>query len=136
MKDYRLECVKCFLEQEQFIPLQEYKHKIHLIMPYGTFFVVLFTKVNHPDELLALKLPYLSTCQQMKLLYYDLVEPSAHDVTLDGKIFWAGVRENEIPSWADETQKRVEKILEDGKQPWLPGPAGGWEEIISDPVFC
>lgn len=131
MVDSHLECIKCFVEQEQFI--QEYKHKLHLFVPYDTFFVVLFKKTTHPNELLALRLPYLSTCQQMKLLYYDLIEPSAHETTRDGKIFWAGTREDDIPLWSEETQQRVEKILEETQHAWMPGPVASWEELVSYP---
>lgn len=125
--DHRLQSLKCFVEQEQHIPQGDFLHKIQLFVLYKDFFVVLFRKVTHGDELLAIRLPYLSTCNQMKTLYYEVVEPSAHDASKDGRVFWAGIKETDIPIWGAETEQRVQKVSQES---WMPGPVEMWQTKV------
>lgn len=119
MENY-LKCVDSFMSQEKYMPLEDYIHKIHLVVLHETYFAVIFRKLSHGNKLLALRIPYLSTCSQMQSQYYEVLEPSAHEATIDEVVFWSGTVK-EIPAWSIEIQNAVRVLAE---QDWVPGPVG------------
>lgn len=115
----RLKSIECFIGQEAYLPLEEYKHKVHLVVMYDTYFAVIFRKLTHGNKLLAVRIPYLSTCSQMQTQYYEVLEPSAHETTRDGLVFWSGTAED-VPEWGGDLRQKVEVVAAGG---WRPGPA-------------
>lgn len=116
----RLKSIECFISQEAYLPLEEYKHKVHSVVMHDTYFAVIFRKLTHGNKLLAVRIPYLSTCSQMQTQYYEVLEPSAHDATLDGLVFWSGAVED-IPEWSKGLRQKVKELAVEG---WEPGPVG------------
>lgn len=124
----RLQSVKCFIGQEAYLPLEEYKHKVHLVVIYDTYFAVVFRKIVHGNKLLAVRIPYLSTCSQMRTQYYEVLEPSTHEATRDGVVFWTGPVE-EVPEWRGRLQQVVTELA---AQAWKPGPVGAKGVVVWD----
>lgn len=124
----RVLCVDCFVSQEQYIPLSDYLHQVYLFVLQESYFSVIFKKSNYGDDLLAIQIPYLSTCDQMRGMYYDLVEPSNHSATRDGVLMW-GCPERYIPTWSPEVTAKVHSYA---NAVCLPGPTGSLAGKIID----
>lgn len=124
----RLKSIECFISQEVYLPLGEYRHKVHLAVMYDTYFAVIFRKVTHGNQLLAVQIPYLSTCSQMQTQYYEVLEPSAHEATRDGLVFWSGAVEY-VPEWSKGLQREIERLA---VEEWEPGPVGEGGLVVLD----
>lgn len=122
----RLACIQCFVAQERYIPLEEYNHKIYLFVVYDTFFTVILKKKTHGQDLLAIRIPYRSTCNQMKTLYYEVVEPSNFSSTKDGILLWSCPPE-EIPPYPPGLEDRLLTLR---KEKFEAGPTKQWESKV------